>query len=656
MSLLASRRRGWGGWVPWAVYALAALLVIEGLAWASWRLASVERAQAQAEAEARAEERLRLALWRMDSLVVPLLARESVRPYYHYLPRHAADAPYARAWDVEGARAVAVSPLASGAGGVGGDGGGALESVDPIRLHAQVEPDGTLTVPGAEGAEGRPGSASAQRARRLGDRLAELIDPARVRAVAQASLEPGLVRAAAIALDEPQAAKDAGGAHEPEGELATRRRAASRALSQVYAPAEPGGAEDGSGAVLGSEAELASAPVFLGREASGAEGLVIGAFRPFWLGGLGGLGDADSAELALVRGVRYGDDEDRGAVRAQIVWVDWPRLRGSLLAEAAGLVPGLVLEPLIERGGERGSESGGRASGADELATIPVRAVAPVVAPVSTGLLGGLLGGLTGPTGAALMATWVGALVALLAIGVVLWVSRRLAEQRWRFVTAVTHELRTPLTGLRLHTELLARSEEPEARARRVEAVRADADRLVSVVESVLAYARLSTTASDPARGAVVGDAVAEAVRTAGPLLASRGMELVLDADAVRGRRVRLDQAALVRVLVNLLENAARHGAREGGGGTVGLFGEGEGDRVRLVVADDGPGVPKGRRKRVLRAFVGSEGGGSGLGLALARELARAGGGRLRVIDPPAWAREAGLNGAAFEVVLAGVG
>ncbi len=649
MSLRVSRKRGW---VPWAVYGLAALLVIEGLAWASWRLASVERAQAVAEAEARAEQRLRLALWRMDSLVVPLLARESVRPYYHYLPRHAADAPYGRAWDVSGAQAVAVSPLAV-SGAATGEQGGLSESVDPIRLHAQVEPDGSLTVPAAVGGEeGLAGAAAAQRARRLGDRLAEILELDRswdrVRAVAGASLEPGVIPGMApagvlAALDDAAEEGEVGAAgpvgaaeadefgeggygYEQKAELATRQRAASRALSQLNVP---------------PQVESLDSVALLDRAPAAWEGLAVGAFRPVWLGG-GGRGGEGSPELVLVRGVRYGGD-----VRAQLVWIDWPRLRGSLLAEAAGLVPGLVLEPLVER------DARGVASGVDELATIPVRAVGPEVEVVSAGWLGGL----SGATGAALAATWAGALAALVAIGVVLWVSRRLAEQRWRFVTAVTHELRTPLTGLRLHTELLARGGDGgsgEGQRERVEAVRADADRLVSVVESVLAYARLSTTASDPARGAVVGDAVAEAVRTVGPLLASRGMELVLDADAVRGRRVRLDQAGLVRVLVNLLENAARHGGK-GEGGTVGLFGEAEGGQVRLVVADDGPGVPRGRRRRVLRAFVGSEGGGSGLGLALARELARAGGGRLRVIDPPAGARAAGLGGAAFEVVLAGV-
>src|SRR5690554_6428769 len=102
-------------WTTWLVYALCVLLVVDVMGWATWRVVSLERAERVASARADAGRRERLALWQMDSLVSSLVARESARPYFVYRARYAADRPYDRAWELEGAHSVMRSPLAGGA-------------------------------------------------------------------------------------------------------------------------------------------------------------------------------------------------------------------------------------------------------------------------------------------------------------------------------------------------------------------------------------------------------------------------------------------------------------------------------------------------------------------------------------------------------------
>ena len=69
------------------IYIVCALAVIEGLGWVTWRTVRLER-------EGRAETAVRLALWRMDSALTPVIAQEASRPYFHYLPFY----PFERAY------------------------------------------------------------------------------------------------------------------------------------------------------------------------------------------------------------------------------------------------------------------------------------------------------------------------------------------------------------------------------------------------------------------------------------------------------------------------------------------------------------------------------------------------------------------------------
>jgi signal transduction histidine kinase len=200
------------------------------------------------------------------------------------------------------------------------------------------------------------------------------------------------------------------------------------------------------------------------------------------------------------------------------------------------------------------------------------------------------------------------------------------------FSANVSHQLRGPLTGLRLRLEELARlaGETPEL-GEEVAAAQVQADRLMETIhhlEQLARHREAVTAAADLAQVAR-----AHAAPTWTPRFTAAGRTLIVRAPG--HAPVGLAEEAIRQVIDVLLENSLTHGAGE----TV-LTVTQEQDWSRLVVDDDGPGVPVGDRELVFRRRHSSA-GGSGVGLALARDLARRGGGELSL-----------QGGARFEAVL----
>lgn len=206
----------------------------------------------------------------------------------------------------------------------------------------------------------------------------------------------------------------------------------------------------------------------------------------------------------------------------------------------------------------------------------------------------------------------------------------QLVETRRRLLASASHELRTPLARLRVAVELLAEAPREDLRA---EAERNVAE-LDELIEDLLLAARLE--AAGPARTREV------------ELLPLLREEAERFAARVEGEPVRLrgDPTALRRLLRNLLENAARHGAPP-----IDVELATTDEQVRIRVADAGPGVPESEREAIFEAFYRPAGhseslhGGVGLGLALVREVARHHGGDARCLP-----RDGG--GTLFEVTL----
>ena len=211
---------------------------------------------------------------------------------------------------------------------------------------------------------------------------------------------------------------------------------------------------------------------------------------------------------------------------------------------------------------------------------------------------------------------------------------RELSEKKTAFVAAVTHELRTPLTTLRMHAEMLEQNLVPPERTARVysELVR-ETGRLSRLIENVLAMSKLEEGrwGLEKKSGdlAATVEAVVDSIR---PRAKELGFELHFRAEPERDP-IAFDARAVELVTQNLVDNALKY-ASDAEPREVEITVSGS----EIAVRDHGPGISADRRERVFDRFDragASEKPGSGLGLALVRELARAHGGDARILDVP---------------------
>ncbi|MER7501400.1 DUF4153 domain-containing protein [Nonomuraea pusilla] len=207
-------------------------------------------------------------------------------------------------------------------------------------------------------------------------------------------------------------------------------------------------------------------------------------------------------------------------------------------------------------------------------------------------------------------------------------------RQRRELVANVSHELRTPITGLRAVLENVVDGvSAPDPVTMRT--ALAQTERLGRLVAQLLDLSRLDSGVRliepEPVELAPL---VEQAVREAS--LARE--DVVITGAAPAGLGVRADPDLLAQVLANLLDNAVRHSPP---GGLVTVTCAGDGNRVRLTVADQGPGIPVPARARVFERFSrldagrAGDAGGAGLGLAIVKEIAELHGGTVHIADRP---------------------
>ncbi len=199
---------------------------------------------------------------------------------------------------------------------------------------------------------------------------------------------------------------------------------------------------------------------------------------------------------------------------------------------------------------------------------------------------------------------------------------------RSTLLSSVSHDLRTPLAAITGAASGLVEEPPPPPALRRELAatVLEEADRLNRLVRNLLDMTRLESGSLEPRREwnsleEIVGSAVARVERYAG----ERRLDVAVAADVPL---VLVDGVLVEQAVVNLLENAVRHGGREG---RVAVAVRREDEAVLVEVSDDGPGFPPQDAERIFDKFYRAAGGpGSGLGLAIARAIATAHGGRLQ--------------------------
>jgi signal transduction histidine kinase len=617
-------------WQIWTAFAACAGIAFAAAGWVSLKALQAEANEAAAREKSILEENTRLALWRMDSLMAPLVAQENARPYFAYDAFYPADRAYGRMFNTLAngeVHALVPSPLLAA-------------STPFVLVHFQVDPDGTLSSPqvptgkaDASAVRGLVDAAAVARAKRL----LTALEPTIKNAVNTADLPVPQASSGLMVMLPPfqEVTPNAKGATlmMQQGRLLTEAQQFERNRSEYEARSlyvqrqnvygndnsNPPNQQlafptDGQDGLLPPHADEVppTAHAQADHSATLASEVQVAMMKPFW----------DGTHLLLARRVNVGG---RGYVQGCAL--DWPAIQSSLVASIADLLPHARLAP------ETSVASNALEEARDTrlLASLPVRLI-PGMVPLDAAT------GLT-PVQLALLVGWVAVAVAAGAVAMLLQGVLSLSERRAAFVSAVTHELRTPLTTFRMYSEMLAQGmvRDKADQQRYLETLRIEADRLTHLVANVLAYARLE-------RGRPGGRVeilhVDRLLDIATERLADRAEEagFVLDVAVptdVGALEVRADASIVEQILFNLVDNACKY-AVTADDRTLTLAASRDDAAVVVRVCDRGPGIsPRGQnllfrpfRKSASEAAVTAP--GVGLGLALSRRLARDMGGDLR--------------------------
>lgn len=254
------------------------------------------------------------------------------------------------------------------------------------------------------------------------------------------------------------------------------------------------------------------------------------------------------------------------------------------------------------------------------------------------------------------LASGIGAVVGALTVLVTIFWSEysrevRQASQRVSFVNQVSHELKTPLTNIRMYADLLAvdlENLDPSSGDKSVDRLRvivSESQRLSRLINNVLTFGRQQRDSlSLRPRLASLDELVRRVVEQFAPTLTRIGLQTELK--LVAGPPVMIDEDAIEQILVNLIGNVEKYAAD---GGLLRIETCREDSTLRIIVTDAGPGIPLAMQRAVFEPFVRvssrlEDAAGTGIGLSIARDLARLHGGDLTMMDC--------ASGASFRVVL----
>ena len=238
---------------------------------------------------------------------------------------------------------------------------------------------------------------------------------------------------------------------------------------------------------------------------------------------------------------------------------------------------------------------------------------------------------------------------------------REMTEALWtrmdaieHFAADVAHEIKNPLSSLRSAVETVARIEDPERQRRLMAVILDDVQRLDRLITDISDASRVDAEMSRMEKEPVD---IARMLRTLAEIdeatAKPESPRLVVDAPGGRALMVAANEGRLVQVLRNLLANAMSFSPPRG---SITLFARREGRRIRLSVADQGPGIPPDKLDAIFDRFYTERPAGekfgthSGLGLSISRQIVEAHGGRLfaeNLTDP-----DGTIRGARFTLLL----
>lgn len=575
-------------WQIWSAYCAALALVAAAVGWLSLRAWQADQAEHAAAEQASLEESVRLALWRMDSILVPFVAEESARAPWEYRAPRAAPAPQSPEPESRPVRASEPTNLL-------------IERSPRVWINFQIDPDGHASSP------------------QVPDALAqELLAPELV-----INREIVEMRNRLEALEEFADFDVLAARLPPAGIVLT---AAASPPSSVKSPLTQNVEPPLENSTRGSRARGASEYQVRQQLAVNLSNTAVANTKQ--LDDLSAMTEKDETRVAtmtpiLVDGrLLLARQVARGPHRwIQGCWLDWSSIRAELRSSVVDLLPDADVQL---------AEGPAPADQTRLLAALPVQIIpGSLTATPAPGLA---------PMQISLATTWCALLLAAAAVAVLLRGIMTLSERRADFVSVVTHELRTPLTTFRMYAEMLAEGMVPDEQDRRtyLNTLRTEADRLTHLVENVLAYARLERGGMG---GRISSIRVAELMEMVTSRLGDRstqaGFELNLNVtEAAQSLSVRSDASAVEQILFNLVDNACKY-ARESANRRIVVRAEIAGQALCISVRDFGPGVPREQQRRLFRPFsrsardTAADTPGVGLGLALSRRLARDMGGDL---------------------------
>lgn len=592
-------------WQIWTAYVTALIIAAVAVGAVTYRALAADRAEQDARAQGALEENVRLALWRMDSLMVPFVSQESSRSSAEYRPLLLEPPPPRKSPQPQNSL-LAASPLLTAA---------------PAEVAAYFDYDTETSTLHCVPGPARPGFTkqfkTPQFASVTNQLKAELAKLVQSRPLAgELPLPPPAQPSPVVALNTSKIqsydvnTRDNESADAQQVQMAPNQAPPPQSRQQSVRGAYEFRARSNYAA---QGAYNQAANTFRnGMATEVADSTRIGSMRPIVVSG----------QLILARQAIIHD-----VTHIQGCWLDWNSIQRTLRESVADLVPDAKLT-LVS--GNTDTEPGRL------MASLPVRLELNGTAPVAASLFPST--GLSRPLQFSLALAWTCLiLIAIAAFGVLRGVLA-LSERRASFVSAVTHELRTPLTTFKMYAEMLAENMVPDETSRQtyLQTLRGEADRLSHLVENVLAYARLERGGlGNRIRSVSTGDLLELIVPRASERARQAGFEISVEMnDELLVAHLLADPSAVEQIFFNLIDNAAKYAAIATDR-RVHLRGELTERHILLKVNDHGPGLPADQKRRLFEPFhksatdAAASAPGVGLGLALSRRLARDMGGDL---------------------------
>ncbi len=550
-------------------------------------LASVEREQ-----QLRREALAARVFDELEATLAGFVAIEQARPFVQWR----------REWLGEGGSQLTRSPLAG------------LPEQPFVLGYFQIEPDGSfaspmLPSPGESAPVDDPTRARAEQLRELNDDIAG--DNRRTKLPISSLVEPPIEQQA-----EPQAIQQAAVPEDIHIQRALDQQSVVRQRKNALAnQAEFSPDIESLSNFVGPD----NAAVVMNREGAAGDALDLRV--------TGFVGEALGDSLRLVRTVEIGGEQ-----WLQGLVVDRAALARWLEAEVLGS-PDLAGFVELEWGSEAVTDPDQGQWTHGFSAPFAALRVSAQLGPVS--VLDSTSARLILALGLALAAALILVLVAVerTVIGLV-----DRAEERERFVAAVTHELRTPLTSIRMYSEMLEQGMVGERERQRSyhETIRREAERLSRLVEQVLTLARVEEgprSMIGEAERAPLREVVESVVELLEPLARARELSIHVDLDEAAAA-CNLPRDPMAQILTNLVDNAIKFTPT--GAPPIELVARSREGHVVVTVRDAGPGVDAELLPRMFEPFVRGRREheqatpGTGIGLAVVRALALEIGGRVR--------------------------